>query len=122
MNGPVNILLRSGPALCLAAAIGCAQKISCKRDTCEPIRTEEALVHRKSDFITRFRSTYFLHFYIAQRDLVLDCSVSRSIWMNVNRGDRGMLRHQGNTFLSFTRTHDGEIFTHEPPNERDPEP
>ena len=79
--------------------------------------TEEALVHRKSDSATAFYHAYWLHFYIAQRDAVIDCQVSRFVWQKLNKGDRGMLTHQGNTFVSFER--DGTCFLAEEPSEDD---
>ena len=34
---------------------------------------------------------------------MIDCQVSRAVWRKLSKGDRGMLTHQGNTFLSFER-------------------
>ena len=87
------------------------------KDQREPRVTEEALVHRKSDSATAFYHAYWLHFYIAQRDAVIDCQVSRFVWQKLNKGDRGMLTHQGNTFVSFER--DGTCFLAEEPSEDD---
>ena len=87
------------------------------KDQREPRVTEEALVHRKSDSATAFYHAYWLHFYIAQRDAVIDCQVSRFVWQKLNKGGRGMLTHQGNTFVSFER--DGTCFLAEEPSEDD---
>ena len=42
-------------------------------------------------------------------DMVVDCQVPQEIWKQLNKGDRGILCHQGGTFLSFTR--EGEVFS-----------
>ena len=98
-----------GLALFLRGIIRLVQRFSRWRDRNKPILTEEALVHRKSDFTTRLQTFYFLHFFVAQRDIVVDCQVPREIWEQLNKGDRGTLCHRGGTFLSFTR--EGEVFS-----------
>ena len=92
-------------------------RYSRRKDQRELRVTEEALVNRKSDSATAFYHAYWLHFYIAQRDTVIDCQVSRFVWQKLNKGDRGMLTHQGNTFLSFER--DGELIQTEELPEND---
>ena len=108
-----HFLLRLGIGLGLALVLLCLVRLalrnSRRRDRKEPVLTEEALVHRKSDFTTRLQTFYFLHFFVAQRDMVVDCQVPREIWEQLNKGDRGTLCHQGGTFLSFTR--EGEVFS-----------
>lgn len=69
----------------------------------EPVLVEEALLHAKSDYTLRYRRFYYLHFYVAQRDTVVECRVSREIWDCLEKGDRGILCHQGGCFHSFQR-------------------
>lgn len=116
-----NFLLHNGVwlglGLVLVVLFMVRLRYSRRKDQRELWVTEEALVHRKSDTTTAFYHAYWLHFYIAQRDtVVIDCQVSRVVWQKLNKGDRGMLTHQGNTFLSFER--DGELIqTEEPPGD-----
>ena len=106
-----------GLGLILVVLFTVRLRYSSGKDQREPRVTEEALVHRKSDSATAFYHAYWLHFYIAQRDAVIDCQVSRFVWQKLNKGDRGMLTHQGNTFVSFER--DGTCFLAEEPSEDD---
>lgn len=67
----------------------------------EPLLSEEALVHAKTDHVHRYDSFYIIHFYIAARDTVVDCSVPREIFHRLKKGQRGILCHQGGLFYSF---------------------
>lgn len=67
----------------------------------EPLLAEDALVHDKSDHVNRYTSLYIIHFYIAARDTVVNCEVSREIWMRLEKKQRGILCHQGGQFYSF---------------------
>ena len=111
---PLQLGIGLGLALVLLCLVRLALRISRRGDSNEPVLTEEALVHRKSDFTTRLQTFYFLHFFVAQRDMVVDCQVPREIWEQLRKGDRGILRHQGGTFLSFTR--EGEVFAPDSPD------
>ena len=73
----------------------------------EPLLTEEALVHAKSDHVTRYTSFYLIHFYIAARDTVVTCGVPEHVWHRLKKGQRGLLCHQGGTFYSFE--YNGEL-------------
>ena len=88
---PLQLGIGLGLALVLLCLVRLALRNSRRRDSNEPVLTEEALVHRKSDFTTRLQTFYF------------------EIWEQLNKGDRGTLCHQGGTFLSFTR--EGEVFS-----------
>ena len=92
-----------GLGLVLVVLFTVRLRYSRRKDQRELWVTEEALVHRKSDTASALYHAYWLHFYIAQRDTVIDCQVSRAVWRKLSKGDRGMLTHQGNTFLSFER-------------------
>ena len=70
----------------------------------EPIRSEDALVHAKSDHswpLERYDSFYVIHFYIADRNTVVHCEVPEKIWLQLEKGQRGELCHQGGEFHSF---------------------
>lgn len=67
----------------------------------EPLLAEEALVHAKTDHCGRYASFYIIHFYIAARDTVVDCGVPEEIFYRLQKGQRGLLCHQGGTFYSF---------------------
>lgn len=69
----------------------------------QPIQTEEALVHAKTDSL----ESYIIHFYIAERDEVVNCEVSRSVGQYLEKGWRGTLCHKGGKFFSFE--HEGEM-------------
>lgn len=73
----------------------------------EPLLAEEALVHAKSDHVTRYDSFYIIHFYIAARDMVVNCGVPEEVWHRLEKGQRGILCHQGGTFYSFE--YNGEL-------------
>lgn len=73
----------------------------------EPLLAEEALVHAKSDHVTRYDSFYIIHFYIAARDTVVNCGVPEAVWYRLKKGQRGILCHQGGTFYSFE--YNGEL-------------
>ena len=76
------------------------RKMSDKVDG-EPLLAEEALVHEKSDYVRRYDSFYVIHFYIASRDIVVDCDVPYEVWRDVEMKSRGTLTHQGGKFYSF---------------------
>ena len=63
----------------------------------EPVLSEEALVHAKSEHI----GLYIIHFYIAARDTVVDCEVPYELWQGLEMKSRGTLTHQGGKFYSF---------------------
>ncbi len=67
----------------------------------EPLLCEEALVHAKSEYGNYHRHPYIVHFYIAARDTVVNCSVSEEIFLRLEKGQRGNLCHQGGAFYSF---------------------
>lgn len=70
----------------------------------EPILSETALVHAKSDHSwprKRYDSFYVIHFYIANRDAVVDCEVPEKIWRSLEKGTHGTLCHRGGEFHSF---------------------
>jgi len=62
-----------------------------------PLIAEEALVHAKSDSF----DCYIIHFYISDRDNVVNCCVPYEIWRYLQKGWRGLLCHQGGLFYSF---------------------
>lgn len=67
----------------------------------EPLLTEEALVHAKSEHGTKYDHIYLIHFYIAARDDVVTCEVPYEIWRDLEMKTRGTLTHQGGMFYSF---------------------
>jgi hypothetical protein len=67
----------------------------------QPLLTEEALVHDKSDHTTKYNRINIIHFYIAARDTVVNCEVSYEIWRDLAMKSRGTLTHQGGKFYSF---------------------
>ena len=69
----------------------------------EPVLSEEALVHAK----TESSDCFIIHFYIAQRDTVVNCEVPDQIGKHLKKGWRGTLCHQGGKFFSFE--HEGEM-------------
>ena len=71
-----------GLGLVLVVLFTVRLRYSRRKDQRELWVTEEALVHRKSDTATVLYHAYWLHFYIAQRDTVIDCQVSRAVWRN----------------------------------------
>ena len=73
----------------------------------QPTLTEEALVHDKSEFTTKYSGIYIIHFYVAARDTVVNCEVSQDLWQSLERKSRGLLTHQGGAFHSFQTN--GEI-------------
>ena len=73
----------------------------------QPPLSEEALVHAKTDGL----ECYLIHFYIAERDEVVNCEVPASIGRYLEKGWRGILSHQGGRFLSFE--HEGEVIRKE---------
>jgi len=73
----------------------------------QPILTEEALVHRK----TNSPDCYIIHFYVAARDDVVNCEVPYSVGRYLEKGWHGTLRHQGGRFFSFE--HEGEMICEE---------
>ena len=70
----------------------------------DPLLTEEALVHAKSEHV----GVYMIHFYISARDTVVDCDVPYEIWRELKKGQRGTLSHQGGQFHSFVNRDCGE--------------
>ena len=72
-----------------------------------PLLTEEALVHAKTDS----PDCYIIHFYIVDRDDVVNCEVPYSIGRYLEKGWRGTLCHQGGKFFSFE--HEGEMICEE---------
>ena len=74
----------------------------------QPLLTEEALVHAKSDYGSGYDPICVVHFYIAARDTVVNCEVSRELWQSLEMKSRGQLTHQGGAFHSFQTN--GEIF------------
>ena len=91
---PFHCLLR---LLTLPAVGQLNEVINADKSDGEPELTEEALVHAKSSFT----NCYIIHFYIAVRDTVVNCSVSKALWNQLEEGSRGYLRHQGGYFISF---------------------
>lgn len=87
-------------ALCSVATVWLRGKFSDKADG-EPLLTEEALVHAKSDHGTEYDHIYIIHFYIASRDTVVNCEVPYEIWRDLEMKTRGTLTHQGGRFYSF---------------------
>ena len=79
------------------AAYQAAQKIYTDNSDNEPLLTEEALVHDKSEHCR----CYIIHFYIADRDTVVNCEVPRSVWHDIPKKTRGSLTHRGGQFRSF---------------------
>ncbi len=67
----------------------------------EPLLCEEALVHAKSEYGNYHYPTHIIHFYIAARDTVVNCSVPEEIFLRLEKGQRGKLCHQGGAFYSF---------------------
>ena len=53
----------------------------------------------------------YLHFQVLDRDAVVTCKVSQNVWDQFQKGDQGLLSHQGGIFVSFTRDFDGKIIT-----------
>ena len=94
----VGILLFLG--VFLFFSVWYRRKMSDKVDG-EPLLAEEALVHKKSDYVRRYGSFYVIHFYIASRDIVVDCDVPYEVWRDVEMKSRGTLTHQGGKFYSF---------------------
>lgn len=78
----------------------------------QPILTEEALVHAKTDSL----ECYIIHFYIAERDEVVNCEVPQSVGRYLEKHWRGTLCHKGGKFFSFE--HEGEVICESnfPPN------
>jgi len=72
-------------------------RINVDKSVGEPLLAEEALVHAK----TEGRNCWIIHFYIADRDSVVNCDVPYEIWRYLNKGQRGILCHQGGDFYSF---------------------
>lgn len=91
---PFHFLLR---LLTLPAVGQINEAINADKSDGEPELTEEALVHAKSSF----PNCHIIHFYIAARDTVVNCSVSGHLWKQLEQGSRGYLRHQGGRFISF---------------------
>ena len=94
---PFHFLLR---LLTLPAVGQLNEVINADKSDGEPELTEEALVYAKSSFT----NCYIIHFYIAARDTVVNCSVSKALWNQLEEGSRGHLRHQGGHFISFDPT------------------
>ena len=74
-----------------------ARRIYTDKSNGEPILTEEALIHAKSEHC----GCHIIHFYIAARDTVVDCEVKPSLWRELELKKRGLLTHQGGKFCSF---------------------
>lgn len=70
----------------------------------EPLLTEEALVHDKSDYRVFYSNIYVIHFYIPARDTVVDCEVPFDRWQSMEPKTFGTLTHQGGKFYSFETT------------------
>lgn len=82
-----------------------------------PVLSEEALVHAKTDS----PDCFIIHFYVAARDEVVNCEVPYQIGKYLEKGWRGTLCHQGGKFFSFE--HEGKIICEEnfpPVGPRDP--
>ena len=77
----------------------------------EPILTEHAKVHAKSEHggLRGVPSAKYIHFYVPERDAIVICKVTEGIWHYLPKNDWGMLHHQGGKFLSFRRDCDGEL-------------
>lgn len=73
----------------------------------ESLLSEEALVHAKSDS----PDCFIIHFYVAQRDTVVNCEVPYQIGTYLEKGWRGTLCHQGGKFFSFE--YNGEMICEE---------
>ena len=67
----------------------------------EPLLKEEALVHAKSTYPARQHDYHIIHFYISDRNTVVDCDVRPEVWKKLKKGQRGTLCHQGGKFYSF---------------------
>ena len=94
----VIILLLMGSSLMLT--VWYRRKMSDKVEG-EPLLAEEALVHAKTDYTRRYGCFYVIHFYVAARDIVVDCDVPYEVWRDVEMKSRGTLTHQGGKFYSF---------------------
>ena len=70
----------------------------------EEILAEQALVHDKSDYRVFYSDVYVIHFYIPDRDTVVNCEVSRDLWQGLERNYSGVLVHQGGKFISFNKS------------------
>ena len=51
--------------------------------------------------MTKYNRIYIIHFYIAERDTVVNCEVSEELWRDLPMKSRGILTHQGGKFDSF---------------------
>lgn len=91
-----------------ALLVGCLlRRNAVDKSKGEPLLAEEALIHAKSDHSNRYNSFCIIHFYIAARDTVVSCGVPEEIWYRLQKGQRGLLCHQGGTFYSFE--YNGEL-------------
>ena len=80
-----------------------ARRVYTDKSDGEPILTEEALIHAKSEHC----GCHIIHFYIAARDTVVNCGVPEEVWYRLEKGQRGILCHQGGSFYSFE--YNGEL-------------
>lgn len=80
----------------------------------EPFLTEHVQLQSKSKqgWLNRWiKEVLYLHFQVLDRDVVLTCKVSQNIWEQFQKGDHGLLYHQGGNFICFTRDFDGKIIS-----------
>ena len=84
------------------AAHWAARRIYPEKSEGEPLLTEEALIHAKSEHC----GCHIIHFYVAARDTVVDCEVKPSLWRELELKKRGLLTHQGGKFYSFEPQND----------------
>lgn len=92
------LLLTAGLAVCFGAWY--RRRLHDKVEG-EPLLSEQALVHAKSDYSTRYSDIRVIHFYIAARDTVVDCDLPYWLWKDIPMKSRGILTHQGGKFHSF---------------------
>lgn len=97
-----GLFLFVGLALFTVVLAMIKDKIEDEQDRKSPVLSEPALIHAKSEERkSRYRVSYYLHFFIPDRDTVETCCVSESIYKYLSKGTRGTLTHQGSIFISF---------------------
>lgn len=81
-----------------------------RADAKAPVLSEHARLQSKDPPVHRRYSpvTYYLYFFIPERDIVEQCQVASSIYYYLEKGDWGTLTHQGGIFISFTKDDSGE--------------
>ena len=75
----------------------------------EPLLSEPAvLLDSRAVGKYRYWTAYYMDFLVPNRNIVVTCEVSKSIYSTLQTGYSGILTHKGGEFHSFLRN--GEVF------------